>query len=177
MNRLQKQLTAAIVAALSLGMASCADKIDNSVTPSDNPQQEQQAADEQQEKAEKFWSVVSHLVDVDEYTPDYENKTFEPVYGVSRGDNGTRYVFTNTAAAAAERFADLVDVQEGIDENTDSYTFEDADIGTLIYKKGSGRELATVDVSIKQIPGLKKIVYVPTPTAPSRAVPTTASAT
>ena len=157
MRQYKSLLTAVMVAVLGLGMGSCADNIDNSTTPSDNPQ-EQQAAEE---KAEKYWAIVSHLVDVDDYTDDYEDMTFEPVYGVEGSEAGTRYVYTNTAAAAAERFADLVDVKEGIDENTETFTYSDADVGTLIYKKGTGRVLATVDVSIKQIPGLKKIVYVP----------------
>ena len=151
-------LTAAIGVVIGFGMASCADNIDNSTGPSDNPQ-EQQAADAQQEKALKFWNVVSQLVDVDDYTADYENKTFEPTYGVLLGTaTDTRYVYTNTAAAAAERFADLVE-RDDIDENTQSYTYSDPDVGTLIYKKGTGRTLATVDVDIKQIPSLKKIVY------------------
>jgi len=152
-------LMAAAVVVLGMGMVSCVDKADNSVTPSDNPQ-EQQAQDAQQAKAEKFWAVVSHLVDVDDYTPDYADKTFEPTYGVAQGNDGTRYVYTNTAAAAAERFADLVE-RDDIDENTQTYTYDDPDVGKLVYTKGTGRNLATVDVDIKQIPTLKKIVYVP----------------
>ena len=155
----KSSLMAAMVAAIGFGIGSCTDNIDNSTKPSDNPQQ--QAADEQAAKAQKFWSVVSQLVDVDDYTEDYEDKTFEPVYGETIGtDTSTRYVYTNTAAAAAERFADLVE-RDDIDENTQSYTFDDPDIGTLTYTKGTGRELATVGVRVKQIPSLKKIVYMP----------------
>ena len=153
-------LTAAAVVVLSLGMVSCFDNDDNSVTPSDN-QQELQAKDIKQEKARKFWAVASQLVDVDDYTTDYEDLTFEPAYGVTQGtDATTRYVYTNTAAAAAERFADLVE-RDDIDENTESYTYSDPDVGTLAYHKGTGKILATVDVDIKQIPTLKQIVYMP----------------
>ena len=148
---------AAVVVVIGLGMGSCVDKADNSTAPSGK---EQQAEDAKQEKAQKYWAVVSHLVDVDDYTVDYADKTFEPTYGVSQGDDGTRYVFTNTAAAAAARFADLVE-RDDIDENTQTYTYNDPDVGKLVYTKGTGRILATVDVSIKQIPTLKKIVYVP----------------
>jgi hypothetical protein len=142
---------------MSITTASCVDNIDNGTTASE---EEQQAEDTRQEKAQKFWAVVSHLVDVDDYTDDYEDKTFEPTYGVSQGTDGTRYVFTNDAATAAERFADLVD-RDDIDENTQTYTYDDPDVGKLVYTKGTGKELATVEVSIKQIPSLKKIVYVP----------------
>jgi hypothetical protein len=151
-------LMAAAVVVIGMGMVSCVDNIDNSTTPSEKEQQ--QAAEAQQAKAQKFWAVASHLVDVDDYTDDYADKTFEPTYGVSQGNDGTRYVYTNTAATAAERFGDLVDCDD-IDEDTPSYTYDDPDVGTLVYTKGSGRFLATVDVSIKQIPNLKKIVYVP----------------
>ena len=155
---LQRVLTAAVLV-IVLGMESCVDNIDNNAKPSDNPQ-EQQAQAEQQAKAEKFWAVVSHLVDVDDYTDDYADMTFEPVYGLEGSEAGTRYVYTNDLATAAARFADLVE-QEGIDETTEKYTYDDPDVGKLVYTKGSGRFLATVDVSIKQIPSLKKIVYVP----------------
>ena len=158
--RIFKKVMAAMVVVIGLGMGSCVDNIDNSTTPSEKEQQEQQAAEAQQAKAQKFWAVVSHLVDVDDYTDDYENMTFEPAYGVEGAEAGTRYIYTNDAATAAERFGDLVDCND-IDENTPSYTYDDPDVGKLVYTKGSGRFLATVDVDIKQIPNLKKIVYMP----------------
>ena len=153
----KKVLTAAAVVVLGLGMGSCVDNIDNGTTPSEKEQQEQDA---KLAKAQNFWAVVSHLVDVDDYTEDYADKTFEPVYGVEGAETGTRYVYTNDAATAAERFADLVD-RDDIDEDTPWYTYDDPDVGKLVYTKGSGRILATVDVDIKQIPNLKKIVYMP----------------
>jgi hypothetical protein len=156
----KKMLMAAMVVVIGMGMGSCVDNIDNSTTPSEKEQQEQQAEEARQAKAQKFWAVVSHLVDVDDYTDDYEDMTFEPTYGVSQGDDGTRYVYTNDMATAAERFGDLVDCDD-IDEDTPSYTYDDPDVGTLVYTKGTGRTLATVEVRVKQIPTLKKIIYVP----------------
>jgi len=150
---------AAAVVVMGLGMASCVDNIDNGTKPSEKEQQEK-AEEERQAKAEKFWSVVGQLVDVDDYTVDYADKTFEPTYGLEGAEAGTRYVYTNTAATAAARFADLVE-KDSIDENTLSYTYDDPDVGKLVYTKGTGKNLATVEVSIKQIPSLKKIVYVP----------------
>ena len=151
-------LMAAAVLGLSVSVASCIDNIDNN--GGKTPENQQEIV---QSKADKYWSVVSQLVSTDDYTPDYEGKTFEPVYGVAQeGDPTTRLVYTNDAATAAERFADIVE-KEGIDENTQTYTFDDPDIGTLTYTKGDedGAILATVDVNIKQIPSLKKIIYVP----------------
>jgi hypothetical protein len=154
---IQMMLTAAMVVVIGFGMGSCVDNVDNGTTPSEKEQQEQEA---KQAKTQKFWSVVSQLVDVDDYTEDYEDKTFEPTYGVAQGTDGTRYVYTNTATAAAERFADLVE-RDDIDENTQTYTYDDPDVGKFVYTKGTGKNLATVEVRVKQIPNLKKIVYVP----------------
>jgi hypothetical protein len=151
-------LMTATVMGLSMSLVSCFDNIDNNGGKTPEEQE-----DVVQSKADKYWSVVSQLVSTDDYTPDYEGKTFEPVYGVAQeGDPTTRLVYTNDVATAAERFADIVE-KEGIDENTQTYTFDDPDIGTLTYTKGdeNGAILATVDVDIKQIPSLKKIIYVP----------------
>ena len=159
MKRINRYLlTAAAALGLSMGVVSCTDNIDNN--GGKTPENQEEIV---QSKADKFWSVVSQLVSTDDYTPDYEDKTFEPVYGVAQeGDPTTRLVYTNDVATAAERFADIVE-KEGIDENTQTYTFDDPDIGTLSYTKGDedGAILATVDVDIKQIPSLKKIIYVP----------------
>ena len=91
------------VLGLSMGVASCVDNIDNN--GGTTPGQHEEVV---QSKTDKYWSVVSQLVSTDDYTPDYENKTFEPVYGVAQeGDPTTRLVYTNDVATAAERFADI----------------------------------------------------------------------
>ena len=131
----KRLLMGAAVVALSFGVVSCVDNIDNSTTPSDKEQQEQQAQDIQQAKAEKYWAIVSQLVDIDDYTDDYEDMIFEPVYGVKGSEAGTRYVYTNDMATAAARFADLVE-RDGIDETTEKYTYDDPDVGKLVYTKG-----------------------------------------
>jgi AraC-like DNA-binding protein len=157
-NNFNWVLMAAAVLGLGMSVASCTDNIDNN--SGKTPEEQEEVV---QSKADKYWSVVSQLVSLDDITEDYEGKTFEPVYGVAQeGDPSTRLVYTNDLATAAERFADIVEV-EGIDKNTQTYTFDDPDIGTLTYTKGDeeGAILATVDVNIKQIPSLKKIIYVP----------------
>ena len=111
------------------------------------------------EAATKFWSVVGQLVSMDDCTDDYLNKTFEPTIGTASEDAPlTRVVSTNSMAVAAQRFANLTGAD--IDENTPEYTYSDPDVGTLVYHKSTnGRSWATVDVSIKQVPHLEKIIY------------------
>ena len=144
-------LMAALVCGLSMSVTSCKDDDDN---PGGEPETEEQAA-----TVSKFWSVVGQLVSSDDYTVDYEDKTFEPVYGIADAANETtRIVETNDMRTAASCFADLVGA--AIDENTPSYTYSDPEVGTLTYTRGgTAEDWATVDVSIKQLPRLRKIIY------------------
>jgi hypothetical protein len=149
---------AALLCGLGLSVTSCKDDDD------DNKSEEQQQQ-EQEQTASKFWSVVGQLVSSDDYTADYADKTFEPVYGTPDATNATtRIVETNDMQTAARYFADLITVDDGspvaIDENTQSYTFSDPDVGTLTYTRGgTAEDWATVDVNIKQVPRLRKIIY------------------
>ena len=145
-------LMAALLCGLGLSVTSCKDDDD------DNKSEEQQQQ-EQEQTASKFWSVVGQLVSTDDYTADYADKTFEPTYGTADATNATtRIVEVNDMQTAASYFADLVGAS--IDENTPSYTYSDPEVGTLTYTRGgTASEWATVDVSIKQLPSLRKIIY------------------
>ena len=151
-------LMAALTVGLSMSVTSCKDDDDNNA--GGEPETEEQAA-----TVSKFWSVVGQLVSTDDYTADYADKTFEPVYGIADASNETtRIVETNDMQTAARYFADLITVDDGspvaIDENTQSYTYSDPDVGTLTYTRGgTAEDWATVDVNIKQVPRLRKIVY------------------
>ncbi|MBP5425451.1 MAG: hypothetical protein J6Y33_05185 [Prevotella sp.] len=149
-------LMAALVCSLSLSVTSCKDD--------DDDKSEQQIAAEQAEQASQFWTVVGSLVGTEQYTADYEGKTFAPTIGTPSERNATvREVLTNDMATAALRFNDLVGLSAGegaIDETTQTYTWSDPAVGTLTYNKTQdGTSLATVDVSIKQVPQLRQIVY------------------
>jgi len=119
-------------------------------------EKEQQKLDEQL----SFWDVVGQLVSFEDYTDEYEEKTFEPTYGTPESEGSlTRIVNTNDMRTAAARFANLVG-RDDIDANTPSFTFRDENIGTLTYNRvNDGSTWATVDVSIRQIPHLEKIIY------------------
>ena len=144
-----------LIATLLCGITVTSCKDDNEENKSE-AQKEQEA----QEKASKFWNVVGQLVSVDDVTDDYEGKTFEPTYGMPDATNvTTRIVNTNDMKTAAQRFANLVNAK-GIDENTPSYTWRDPEIGTMTYTRGGdAANWATVDVDIKAVPGLQRIIY------------------
>lgn len=134
-----------------LTFVSC-QKDDDSPTAEE---QEQRAL----EAANKFWSVVGQLVNMDDCTDDYLDKTFEPTIGTaSEEDPLTRVVSINSMEGAAKRFASLTGAE--IDKTTTEYTWSDPDVGTLFYRKSTdGRSWATVSVNIRQLPHLEKIVY------------------
>jgi hypothetical protein len=154
-------LLAALVCWLSLSVTSCKSDDDNSnddedVVFTDGPQ------DTQDETVAKFWNVVGELVDKDDFTNDYKDKTFEPIIGVEDPNNPqARIVYTNSPAIAAERFANLVDLDpEQMTEETETYPWNDPEVGTLTYNKVTdGTAWATVDVKIQQVPKLERIIY------------------
>jgi len=151
----------AILLAMFVVLPSCKDDDKNDSGQDPNKQTDQDDIAlvdnaETREKALTFWSIASQLIGADQYTDDYANATFEPIIG--KEDGNTRIVATNTMAAAAQRFADLTGAD--IDESTATYTYSDPEVGTLTYTKvDDGTTLATVDVNIKQIPHLEKIIY------------------
>ena len=154
-------LLAALVCFLSLSVTSCKDDDKDNNGGQSEEQQEQQAL-EQQDLDNARIAVLDHLAGVDEASDSvqsYMSQTFEPGIGLPDGDNeSVRIVNTNTMELAAERFANIVGAS--IDEDTPSYTWADEKMGTMTYTKiTDGTAWATVDVNIRQVPKLQKIIY------------------
>jgi len=111
-------LMAAVVLGLSLCVASCKDDDDKN-----EGKTEEELALEEQQKADMFWDVVGQLTSMDNYTADYQDKTFEPTIGEpSEGNPYVRIVATNDMEAAAMRFANLTGAD--VNENTVSYEWK-----------------------------------------------------
>ena len=138
---------------LVTGVASCKDDDD------DGSESSSPATEAQQDEASTFWDVVGQLVDVDDYTPDYANATFEPTIGEAEDGSFVRVVSTNDLASAAERFNALIGQPDAVDAATTEYTWSHPAVGTLTYHQGTGNNLATVDVDIPQVPHLQQIAY------------------
>ena len=120
-----------MLAAVAIVMGACQK---GPVSQDPDPQEQAQ----KEEKVIRFWDVVGQLVAASDITDDYQGKTFEPVIGVQDASNPqARIVATNSAAAAAKSFANLVDV-DTINENTTTYTWTKDEIGTLTYTKLDG---------------------------------------
>ena len=155
-------LMAALVCGLSLSVTSCKDDDKDNNGGQSEEQQEQQAL-EQQDLDNARIAVLDYLADIDEV--DMANidsvlsLKFDANIGVAESEgSATRIVSINTMEAAAERFANMVGAD--IDENTTSYTWKDDKMGTMTYTKNTdGTAWATVEVNIKQVPQLQKIIY------------------
>ena len=156
MDKMMKSLLmVALVCGLSLNFTSCKD--DDKDDTSDDGQE--QLSEEQQEQNNAAYAILDNLADLSSANDNFLTQTFEPTIGTADdGDAGTRIVNTNDMETAAMRFADLVGVD--INENTASYTWTDDELGTMTYTKtNDGKSWATVDVNIKQVPHLQKIIY------------------
>ena len=146
-------LMALLTMGLGMNLTSCKE---DELTEEEKQQQAEQALAEAQE----WWDVVSQLTDVEDFPADWQTATFEPAVGkASENDPYTRVIATNDLATAAQRFAYLTGA--AIDETTADYTWKHKNAGSLTYHAGSpaGTYLAQVDVDLKQMPRLKKILY------------------
>ena len=152
-------LMAALVCGLSLSVTSCKDDDKDNNGGQSEEQQDQQAMEQQEQDNARF-AVLDQLADIDTIKADFLSETFEPGIGMPDGDDtSTRIVNTNDAETAAERFANIVGAI-GIDENTTSFPWKDDKMGTMTYTKVTdGTAWATVDVNIKQVPKLQKIIF------------------
>ena len=147
-------LMAVLMGGLSLGFAACSDDDDK---PTEEQRVEQDLAD-----AADFWNVVGQLTDGVMPDEGWQTATYAPSIGEADGTNSTvRIVQCADAENAAESFADLVGLTYGKDITADTpeYTYRNDLVGTLTYRRASGETLATVDVDIRQMPGLQQIVY------------------
>ena len=138
-------ITGVLLLVLSLAAVSC------KKAPDPDPE----VIDEQ-----AFWSIVGQLTNPENYTPDYQDKTFEPTIGDALDESSyDRVVETNDMASAAMRFANLVGL-ENFDPETTTYTYSHPAVGTLIYTRTTDEtSLASVKVNIRQMPHLSRIVY------------------
>ena len=147
-------LMVALVCGLSMSVTSCSDDDKNN---SSSGEQNDNQADKDMADAAVFWSVVGQLTDTP--MPDnWQNATYEPSIGVPDGTNSAvRIVNCADEESAAASISDLLGTS--ITTATQDYTYQNDLVGTLTYRKTGGSSIATVDVSIKQMPGLSQIIY------------------
>ncbi|MBQ9669197.1 MAG: hypothetical protein IJV45_10735 [Prevotella sp.] len=149
-------LMVALIGGLSMSVASCKDD-DKELSEEEKQQQAEQQAEQDMADAATFWDVVGQLTD-DVMPDDWQNATYEPSIGEADATNAAvRVVSTADVETAAERFAQLTGA--AVNASTTEYTYQTPLVGSLTYRRTGGQSLATVDISIKQMPGLSQIIY------------------
>ena len=151
-------LSAFMMMGLGMGVASCSDS-DKNENKQGGGEDEPQVVNEQEELG---WTLISQLTDEATAPAGWMDKTFEPTIGKAvDGDPYTRVVATNDVETAAARFAELAGNPAGFSEIMTGYSYSLEGVGKLTYKRGSATEpyLAQVDVDLKQVPHLKRILY------------------
>ena len=149
-----------VCAAISVTVSSCKEDGESDEEKARQEMLELDPYGKASEEGVLFWSVIIQLTSTEEMPDDWRTARFNPSIGIAdEVDPYTRVVITSDRATAAERFANLTDAP--VDETTTDYEWSNDLVGTMKYHAGddSNYYIAIVDVDIKQMPTLKKIIY------------------
>lgn len=152
----------ALVLGGSLMFSSCKDNenvTDNPVNP------EEEVLEKSSERGEALLGLLSATADLDSLPDDwYKNSyTVEPTIGqaIDPSNPYVRYVSVNTLEEANDAFKRMT--SDNITETIKDESWQKDGIGSLTFTVGKQADvLATVGVSVKQMPHLTEIRFVPT---------------
>lgn len=148
--------------ALSLTFTSCKDD-DSEQLPDNGSTVEGLETNEE--------TILRHLIrrwaDANELQTGWQGKTYEATEGNAYDEKNTtvRSVCVRTLEGADEYAIDVLSPL-GIDfEHPDGFTYNDTTVGSVAYKHtpDGGNVLATIDVNIKQMPGLRRLELIKEP--------------
>ena len=151
-------LMALLVMGLSMNLASCKE---DEMSEEEKAWHEADPYEKGSEEAIDFWTVISQLTDLQALPDNWKTATYEPTIGeASDTDPYTRIVVVQDAAEAVAAYSCLIGLAESLPDYTSGNNFSNNRVGTLNYARSrDGLSVATVEVNIKQMPSLKKIVY------------------
>lgn len=150
-------LIAAVVCGFSLAVTSCKDD-ENDNSGQNGTEQPTDAMDE--EGAMAAWRLLCALTDADSLASDWQSQQYDPTVGVSTTNQQfVRLVQVNNLADAKMHFGSMTDLTPS--EIGQTATVSVDGMGTLTWKQSAEGEqnIASVDVKLKQIPHLQRIVY------------------
>ena len=151
-------LMALLTVGLSMNLASCKE---DEMSEEEKAWHEADPYEKGSEEAIDFWTVISQLTDLQALPDNWKTATYEPTIGeASDTDPYTRIVVVQDAAEAVAAYSCLIGLAESLPDYTSGNNFSNNRVGTLNYARSrDGQSVATVEVNIKQMPSLKKIVY------------------
>jgi len=158
----QIALLAALTAGLSMGVASCSDDDDEK----DGRTAEEQAADPYEKETaagHALYNLLGQLSVVGDDLPDnWKEATFEPSAGevTDASQPFVRSIAVNSLDEAVTRYNTLTG--RNISSTTATDTWQQDDLGSMTFTAlNQPACFATVDVSIKQLPQLTQLRFVP----------------
>ena len=151
-------LMALLTVGLGMNLASCKE---DEMSEEEKEWREADPYEKGSEEALDFWTVISQLTDLQTLPNDWKTATFEPTIGTaSETDPYTRIVVVQDVAEAIAAYSCLIGLAESLPDYTSGNNYSNNRVGTLNYARSrDGQSVATVEVNIKQLPKLKKIVY------------------
>ena len=149
-------LMSLLVVGLGMNFVSCVEDEEEKAWHESDPYEK--GSDE----ALDFWTVISQLTDLQVLPDDWKTATFEPTLGTaSEADPYTRNIVVQDAAEAVASYSCLIGLSESLPDYTTANNYSNNRVGRLNYSLSKdGKSVAAVEVNIKQMPKLKKIVYV-----------------
>lgn len=169
-NNMKKIWNFALMAVLTVGLSfavtSCKD--DDKNENGGGTEQPTNAMDEEEGTA--AWRWLCALTDADSLANDWQSQQYEPTIGVaSTNQPNVRIVLVNDLAEAKAHFGSIADLT--VKEIGQSATVSTKGMGTLTWNLSAAgaKNLATVDVNIKQMPHLERIVYCTPEQSPDNA--------
>ena len=151
-------LMALLVVGLGMNLASCKE---DEMSEEEKQWHEADPYEKGSEEAIDFWTVISQLTDLQTLPDNWKTATYEPTIGKSTDtDPYTRILVVQDAAEAVAAYSCLIGLSESLPDYTTGNNYSNSRVGKLNYALSrDGQSVATVEVNIKQMPNLKKIVY------------------
>ena len=153
-----------LLAAAAATFTACSD--DNDITQPNQPTAEQ-VDQAQTAKLQAISKIMRPLAGLDALPDNWDTAIFTPAEGVvvDEATPEVRYVMALDMDGAQQYFNDLVP-EDGLEGNT----WRNDSVGTLTYTAvGTDQCFATIDVDLKQMPGLKQIRLVPENVIPANS--------
>ena len=156
----QGMLLAVLMLGLGSACVSCSDDDKDNKDEKELTPEEQEAKNQAEDLTTMaFWRVAGQLCSGCDETADWQAARLEANIGEpSQQSDATRLVLVNNAEAALSHFSGLIGTE--LPDYTVSYDWTLDGAGSMTYRKQTdGTAWASVDVNLKQLPGLKRLVY------------------
>lgn len=155
-------LMAAMVCGLSLSFAACSDDDEKNNNSSKDERNEQVMSTNVSDDESVLGSLLRSWVEdftAEDVVAGIINKTYVATVGdvMDESQPTVRTLVVGTEEKATSTAAGMLSVLGFNPQSPYGFTWKSDAIGTVDYQRGSGNELAVINVSVKQVPGLSKI--------------------